>query len=192
MGNGPSTRSDVADDAFSDDAKAHAATKVQAVARGRAVRKDSQSQKLQGAVMIRTNLPKSWRATDGVPRGLEIEHRRCLAFVGPHLVVFRTRALGLSRERGAADFLIDPSQIDTVGRAAAGEARTNMPLTRGRGSKPACPPRCSAAAACRCTATRCTRRSSPSGCATSSSTASFARPTGPRARGGSAPSACRC
>jgi len=126
MGQDHSSNHDIDVGAQSVDAiKEEAATRVQALARGRLVRKDTMVQKMRGEIMLRTNLPARWRTIDGVPAGIEVEQRRFLAIVGQHLIVFKMRFFGMSRKVGRAEFVIDANRIESV-RAShcVGPART--------------------------------------------------------------------
>ncbi|KAG8465604.1 hypothetical protein KFE25_002911 [Diacronema lutheri] len=123
MGQDHSSNHDIDVGAQSVDAiKEEAATRVQALARGRLVRKDTMVQKMRGEIMLRTNLPARWRTIDGVPAGIEVEQRRFLAIVGQHLIVFKMRFFGMSRKVGRAEFVIDANRIESVHRDAVNPA----------------------------------------------------------------------
>jgi hypothetical protein len=96
-----------------------AATKVQAAARGRLARRETQAMQLRSVVRMRINLPAGWHAADGVPPGLEFEVRRHLALVGQHLVVSKMRAFGTSRKIGAPELVLQADRIQRVHRCDA-------------------------------------------------------------------------
>jgi len=108
-----------------------AATKVQAAARGRSVRKDAKASQMRSIVRMRVNLPAGWRAVDGVPVGLELETRRHLALVGQQLVVSKMRAFGTSQKIGAPELILQTDSIAHLHRCE--KQRTVFALTLGPG-----------------------------------------------------------
>lgn len=93
-----------------------AATKVQAAARGRSVRKDTKAAQMRSVVRMRINLPSGWHADDGVPIGFEVETRRHLALVGQQLVISKMRAFGTSNTVGAPERILQADRIKRLHR----------------------------------------------------------------------------
>mmetsp|Transcript_5230 Transcript_5230/g.13411 ORF Transcript_5230/g.13411 Transcript_5230/m.13411 type:complete len:150 (-) Transcript_5230:313-762(-) len=93
--------------------EAIAATRVQAVYRGHAARDSVRMNTMRGIVLMRTNLPRPWRAETGISGPMEVYEERFLAFAERHLVVSKVPG-GCFTRGGECDFVIECNSIERV------------------------------------------------------------------------------
>lgn len=92
-----------------------AATKVQAVYRGHAARETVRMHTMRGVVLMRVNLPRSYRTDSGISGPLEVFEPRFLAFAERHLVVSHVPG-GCFARGGDCDFVVECNSIERVRR----------------------------------------------------------------------------